>query len=993
MFEMKSKTSSARVALMPVVLLLVLATGGAAASSSLTLRGGEPRYGIDFWREAEGLPQSRIRAITQTRDGYLWLGTDNGIVRFNGASFTAFNVKTGSLRDNEVWAIQEDDEGGLWIGTYGGGLTLFKDGHFTTFTTAEGLPDDVIMGLDKDPAGNIWIATPGGAGRYSKGVFTQFTTKDGLSNNYVTAISAHSPGGVFIATGASLYRFTDGRLSLMNGIVEESDGVIEHMIMGGDGALWLSLSNATIKKWDDGALTTYTRQQNLTPHISLIYEDRQGVLWTAMENGLNRLKDGKFEPVPLESDVPGLGAVYSMYADREGNIWLGLQSNGLGRLRIRQLVTLTAADGLHNDSTRSVYQDSQGTIWVGTASGFASYKDGRFSNYEEVDGARLGAVRSFAEDASGNIWIAAGEKLLILKHGQLTNFPNWKNGSEIEALYKDALGRMWVGTDGDGLFQFEDGKFRNYRTQDGLASNHVRAIFYDTRGALWVSVFGRGVSKFSDGKFSTYTTSEGLAGNRVLTIYEDDEGTLWFSTRDGLSRLRDGKFFNYTSDSGLLVGFVYTILDDGIGNFWFSCAQGLFRVSKAELKDVAEGRLKNINSVDYGVRDGMKTRAFNLGNQPAAWKTADGSLLFSSLKGVVIVEPGRISSNNFIPPVYIEQVLINKQEQSLYGESRNELGAGEVEIHFAALSYLAPEKLRYKYKLEGFDKDWVDAGVRRFAYYANLPPRQYRFRVTAGNVDGAWNETGAASDFYLKPRFYQTRWFLALVGLGVLLIAGLLYRLRMMGLKARYSAVLAERNRIAREIHDTLAQNLAGIALQLDSVTMRLADVPAELRELLDQACNLTRYSLAEARRSVADLRSDELEREELASALPIIANKMTANASLQARVTVVGAPRRLNPMTEKNLLRIFQEALANSVKHAQAQTVNVDLKYEIDGLTLCVRDDGRGFDTGKIIPLGVGHYGLTGMRERAERIGGHLTLTSKPGEGTELIVEVPFSS
>jgi signal transduction histidine kinase len=550
---------------------------------------------------------------------------------------------------------------------------------------------------------------------------------------------------------------------------------------------------------------------------------------------------------------------------------------------------------------------------------------------------------------------------------------------------------MWVGTDGDGLFEFEGGKVHQYRSQDGLAGNQIRGLLSDRHGALWISTFGRGISKYADGKFVTYTAKDGLAGNRVAAIHEDEEGALWFATREGLSRFKDGRFFTYGAECGLLVGFVYSILDDGQGNFWFSCAQGLFRVSKAELRDFAAGKIKKVASVDYGVRDGMKTRACNVGDQPTAWKTTDGLLMFCSMKGVVVVDPRRLYSSNLIPPVQIEKVLINKQEQLISTDSQVPLGAGEVEIHYAALSYTAPEKVRFKYKLEGFDKDWVDAGTRRFAYYANLPPGRYSFKVIAGHIDGPWNEKGQPFGFYLKPHFYQTSFFLVLVIATALLLAGLLYRLRMVELKARYSAVLGERNRIAREIHDTLAQNLAGIALQFDSVNMQSPDIPAGLRQRLDQASNLVRYSLSEARRAVADLRSDELEQRELAMVLPQIAERMAAGAALEAHVQVLGTPRRLSPMTEKNLLRIFQEAMANAVKHAGARTIDIELKYDLNCLLLCVRDDGSGFDTERIIPLGVGHYGLTGMRERAERIGGRLTLKSTIGQGTELLVEVPL--
>ena len=950
-------------------------------------------HDIDFWGEAEGLTQSRIRAIVQTRDAYLWLGTDNGLVRFNGTSFTSFTVETGSLRDNEVWTIQEDDDGGLWIGTYGGGLTLLKNGLFKTFTTADGLPDDVVTELAKDREGNIWLGTPLGAACYSHGIFKRFTTEDGLTESPVTAICADSSEGILLAQGTSLHRLVNGKFSVVKDIVETSDGQLDHLVSGRDGSVWLGFRNAVIKKWRHGSISTFTQPENLTQRISQLYEDSEGILWVALRDGVARLRDGKFESVPLGDGNTNLGVVYSVFRDREDNVWIGFQSNGLGRLRTKQLFTISKPDGLPNESTRSVFQDSRGTLWIGTVNGFAGYKNGSKTIYQNLNGSPIGSVRSLAEDAEGNLWVGAEQDLLILSRAGLRKLSRWNSSSEIRVIYRDQKGHMWVGTDGDGLFEYAgtDGNATHYTTREGLASDQVRTLLDDRRGALWIGTHGRGVSKYENSQFVTYAKKDGLAGSRVSASYRDEEGTLWFATREGLSRFKDGKFFNYTSENGLLVSLVYSMLDDGRGNFWFSCAQGLFRVSKAELRDLADGRIPRVNSVDYGVRDGMKTRAYNIGDQPSAWKTTDGALMFCSLKGVVIVDPNRLNSSGLIPPVHIEKVLINKQQQQLTTEAQLPVGSGEVEIHYAALSYISPEKVRFKYMLEGVDKEWVDAGVRRFAYYANLPPGHYRFRVIAGNLDGPWNESGTSFGFRLQPRFYQTSVFAGLVIAFVLLLAGLFYRLRMVELKARYSAVLGERNRIAREIHDTLAQNLAGIALQLDSVNMHTTDIPASLRQRLDQACNLVRYSLSEARRAVSDLRSDELERHELAAELPEIAAKMALSAAVEAKVQIVGTPRRLSPVIEKNLLRIFQEAMANAVKHAAARNIDIKLRYGSDCLILSVQDDGSGFDTEKIIPLGVGHYGVTGMRERAERIGGRLTLKSQLGQGTELLVEVPL--
>jgi ligand-binding sensor domain-containing protein/two-component sensor histidine kinase len=949
-------------------------------------------YGVDFWREAEGFIQSRVRAIAQTRDGYIWLGTDGGLVRFNGETFTAFTRETGELRDNEVWALREDEEGSLWIGTYGGGLTVLKQGIFHTITTADGLPDDVIIALDFDRQGDLWIVTPRGLVRRSHGVFERFATESGLPEARATSVCATSPEGVVVATPAGVLGMVNGKFTVVPLAPKKSTGVPQHVLCGSDGSLWVGLSSGLIERRQNGVWKVFYPPPNTGGQMNRLYEDPQGGIWAVWGKLIAKLQNDRFEPVPVEGGVAALGSVYTLFMDREGGVWVGLQSNGLARLRTRQMATITAEDGLPDNRTRTVFEDSQGDLWVGTAEGLARYHHQHFETWTSLNGAPLGDVRSIAEDSSGNIWLSSGKDLLRFKEGRLMAVPGWRGLCEIEVLYRDAQGRMWIGTDGAGLFQYSDGRFRNYRTEDGIASDHIRAILGDRSGTLWISTFGNGLSKYAGGTFTTLTTKNGLAGDRILAMHEDEEGALWFATRRGLCRLKDGHFFTWTSTSGLYTDFVYAIIDDGRGNFWFSSALGLFKVAKAELRGYADGTVKKIVSVTYGEKDGLRTKAGNVGNQPVAWKTRSGLMLFTSMKGLVAVEPDRIAVNNFVPPVYIEKALLNKREQPLRGSAQLPVGAGELEIHYAALDYSSPDKMRFKYTLEGFDQGWIDAGARRFTHYANLGPGKYRFRVIAGKADGSWNETGDSFSFYFKPPFYRSSLFAALAIPSVFLFAGFLYWLRMRGLKARYSAVLAERNRISQDIHDTLAQNLAGIALQLDAVHMQLPDVKSDLRKRLDEACDLTRYSLAEARRAITDLRSNELEYPDLSSALPEIVQRLAA-ATLEARVRVAGTPRKLNPTIERNLLRIVQEALSNAVKHAHARTVDVELTYTHDSVALRVRDDGDGFDPKKLWPAGSGHYGLIGMRERAERIGGHLMLNSRPGEGTELRVEVPIGA
>ena len=756
-----------------LALLPLLPARAASLDSQLPLS----QYGIDTWDGSDGLPQIRIRAVVQTRDGYLWLGTANGLVRFDGVSFTTFGVHTGSLKDNEIGCLVEDNDGALWIGTYGGGLTRLKDGHFTTFTTADGLPDDSIRKLDKDREGNIWIATPRGAGRFSRGRFTVFTTRDGLPNNFISTICASSPQGIFVAAGGRLNRFVDGRFVTEPTVVDDNDGRMDSMASGINGALWMTFESSKIKCWKDGKLTTYTSEVYKSNRPGVMYEDMQGTLWIGTRDGLLRLSNGKFEALSSPEARTKLGLVLSMFADREGNLWLGTEANGLARLRSVSVRMLAVEDGLPENSTRCVYRDRRGDVWVGTYLGFARLSEGKLTAFTQLDGNPIPTVTSIGEDETGRLWVAAGGRLYVMENNHLTPVTGWKKVFDIKVIARDGRGQMWIGTDGDGLFQFSDGKITSFRTQDGLANNQIRAILSDRQGALWVGTSG-GLSRYQDGRFTNFNTSNGLGNDRIMSLCEAADGVLWVATRGGLSRYQNGKFFNIREADGLPDSYVFNVLDDGQGGFWLSSGKGICRVPKADLDALAGGKKQKVSALSLGYRDGLRTASLVAGTQPNASVGETGQLLFCSLKGLVIVSPGNHTANYRVPPVFIENVLINKQEQPVDRPAHLPPGPGELEIHYTALSYIAPEKVLFKYRLEGIDAGWVDAGQRRFAHYASLPPGSYRFQVIACNNDGIWNEMGASYAFRLPPHFYQTRWFPVLLLVLLTGLAGGGYRLR-----------------------------------------------------------------------------------------------------------------------------------------------------------------------------------------------------------------------
>ncbi len=961
-----------------------------SAASEIETRSDPSRYSIDFWQQAQGFPSTRIRNIVQARDGYLWMATYSGAVRFDGASFALFNVKTGSLKYDEVWEVKEDKQGGLWFGTYGGGLTLLKDGRFTTFTTVDGLPDDVIRSLDVDPDGNVWAGTLRGACRYSGGRFTSFTRSNGLSNDFVTSICAASRQGVFAAAGNRLHRLVDGKFELQAGVTDEKAGRISNISAGNDGSIWIAFEGGTVKKLNHGVVEEYSVEDAFNTGDSRIYEDREGVVWLGSGDGLRRLRNGKFERFPRGRAGMGLGVVMGICMDREGSLWVGLETNGLARLKKTQVATLTEEDGLPHNSVLSAFQDSRGNIWIGTAVGLSRWSGGRVYSYTELNGFPIRHVSSIAEDKGGNVWFAAGGQIFkILKDGMFVMDQEWKKVFEIKTIFCDPLGRMWIGTDGDGLFRLEGERARVYRIQDGLASNQVRGILYDRQGALWITTFGGGVSRFADGKFTTYTTRDGLGSDRVVAVHEADDASLWFATRRGLSRLKNGRFRTYTILEGLPVNQISGILEDGKGSFWFSCSQGIFRVRKADFDDLDDRKAARIACDTYGVGDGLRSTAFAAGYQPNALRTADGRLVFTSLKGLAAIDPARFPLNALAPLVHVERVVINKKDAA--HSASIPPGEGEVEIHYTALSFLAPDKVQFKYRLQGFDNEWVDAGARRFAYYANLAPGQYNFRVIACNNDGIWNETGDSFAFYLEAHYYQTFWFYASCAALALFVAYRLYVIRIRRMKAEFAAVTAERNRIAREIHDTLAQGFAGISVQLEAGKQMLHGEPKLAEEHLDQANLLARGCLEEVRQYVWNLRHHDQGQGNLAARLSDLAKAIGGGVPFHFKVT--GTPWRLSEPTEIILLRIGQEAIVNAIKHARAAKIEVELSFESRYVRLRVQDDGCGFDPEKENTSDDGHFGMVGMRERANQLGGCLTVNSAPGQGTDIEVKVPLRS
>ncbi len=990
------------------------------------------QYGHQSWQTDSGLPQNTVHAVLQTRDGYIWLATEGGLVRFDGVQFAVYDAGesagTAKLRSNSVNSLFEDRSGALWIAT-ANGLTRRRGFEFTTFTEEQGLPSSSVWSVFQDRAGTVWALTSAGLASFGGEHFRGYPIHAGLSSS--SSIAEAADGTLWISTDAGVAKLQGGQLT--EGAAGSGSLEVQALCTSRDGRVWmgtraglrvleaggtlfvgtpqgLPMSEITALMADtegrvligtasglvveeNGRVHTYGVKEGLPgDRIETLYADREGGVWVATSRGLARMLHGKLEAFTSKNGLSS-DLVLSMFEDREGSMWLGTETGGLNILRDQKFTSYAVSDGLTDDLVRAVFQDAKGTLWIGTSGGGLNrVENGTVTSLTTANGLPSNIILALADDPSGDLWVGTPDGLARVHDRKITTLTSADGLADdfVRSLHAARDGSLWIGTR-RGLSHLESGKFTTYTRMDGLGSDLVGALLEDRHGTLWIGTLG-GLSRLENGKLTTLTVSDGLSSNVVTALHEQADGTLWIGTNGGgLDRLRRGVLATYPSAKTGLPENVYGILDDSAGHLWLSSNKGVYRVSMQDLDSFSSGSLHSLMPAMYGTADGMRISEASSGGHPAAWKLKNGTLAFATLKGVAMIDPEHAPTNALPPQVVIEQVSIDEQPLDPSQALSIPPGHGRVSIQYAGLSFVAPQKVRYKYKLQGFDRDWVDAGSRRTAYYTNIPPGQYTFRVLACNNDGVWNDAGASIGLQLRPHFYQTYLFdlLILVSLG--LLGYLWYERRLQRVESQFSAVLAERGRIAREIHDTLAQSLVGISVQLELVSRLMTASAESAKEHLDQARILVRNSLTEARSSIWDLRSQSVQGEDLATRLSAMATRATASTSIKTQSKVGGAYRPLPARVESELLRIAQEAVTNAVRHAHPQHISLELRFAVRQLRLTIQDDGCGF-SGQPHPNSSGpegHFGLTGMRERAAEIGGTLTLDSAPGKGTRVSVEV----
>jgi len=750
------------------------------------------QYDIETWFAKDGLPQNSVHAIHEDEDGYLWFGTEEGLARFDGVQFTTATRALGMLRHNYVVLLSPALDGGFWIGTLNGGLAHYKDGRYTQRGQELGLTNNVVRAVHEDGRGGLWVGTVGGGlTLLQNGRATRYTRREGLSSDIVRGILGNPDGSLWVATSEGLDLLQNGKVTAFTTREGLADNGVLSMHRDRQGALWIGTLRG-LSRLAEGRFTSFRHADGLPDGaVYAVRDDRAGNLWVGTEAGLCRLRDGTFATLTSENGLSG-DRIRSIYEDREGSLWVGTFGGGLSRLQDGKFTTFSTHEGLAHDAIGPVFEDRSGAIWVGTRGGGVSrYKNGTFVNYTTANGLPSNLIESICEDRAGTIWFGTfGHGLVRYRNGAFTSVPaSGSDRTTVTSLHEDRNGNLWVGFNGGGAGRLKDGGFTYFTTAEGLAHNMVRTIFEDRDGVLWFGTLGGGISRYENDRFTSFSTRNGLPYDVIGPMYQDAQGSYWIGTYGGgLIRYRDGVFRAITTRDGLFDDTIYSILEDTQGHFWMSSNRGISRVSHLQLDAFADGKIPSVATLAFGESDGMRSRECN-GNSPGAIQASDGRFWYSTLQGVAIIDPNHIAFNRRPPPVVLERVLSDGKALPPRGGVRVAPGRGGLEFHYTALSYLAPAQVRFRYRLEGFDRDWVEAGTRRIAYYTNIPPGRYTFRVTACNNDGVWSASGASLAFRLAPHFYQTPGFFGFLAGAVLLLGVWGHRSRIGRLEARARAL------------------------------------------------------------------------------------------------------------------------------------------------------------------------------------------------------------
>lgn len=970
-------------------LALLFVSFFALPSSALDPHKTVTQYAHRIWGQEEGLFQPTIYSILQGRDGFLWLGTQDSLIRFDGTRFREFEEGNNvPFRHTLIRALAEDGVGNLWVGTVGAGVARIPPGDVVTrFTTKEGLPSDIVLCLDPQGRDSMWACTNQGLAFFSSGKLRVFTTANGLPSNQVRA-TCQTPDGVRWVAGV------DFGLSRWNGLRFESylnpnmrSKSVTALACAQDNSVWAGTEDGALRIQGGSSQLISTRDGLPDNAVAVLLEGPHGSIWIGTNDGISRFRDGQIS-VYRTRDGLSHSLVSALFMDREGSLWVGTK-DGLDQFTDGKVTPFTTNQGLTSNDVGPILQDAAGRLWIGTLGSGLNYLDGsHFHSLTRRDGLSDNRIFSLVSDENGDLWVGTANGLNRVRSGRVIESYSKRNGlsgPSIHSLFVDSEGTLWAGTDG-GLDRFTGSRFAAAHIDSQSANEDVVALGGGRLTRLFISTDRPGFYAFRSNAMTSYAMNV----VRPVDCYLLDplHRSVWMGTLgSGLLRWHNGMIAHVHVKDGLYDNRIYSILKDDRSNLWMASSKGIFRVSQLELDDFADGKIHSITSIPFST--GQLRFECQSGVQPAAYRTRDGRLWFSTTNGLVVVDPNQLVNNTVPPPVQITAAFVNGRPADSHGalklmpwEQKN------LEIRYAGLTFVSPEKVTFRYILEGYNKEWIDAGTRREAFFTNLPPGDFQFKVLARNADGFWSKQPAALILTIEPRLYQRNWFFPVLALVLALASIVGYRIRIRHLNNRFTLVLAERNRIARELHDTLLQGLSGITMQLQAVWTRLPISREKqfLGEIIKDAARCSQ----EARQSLWGLRAGGEGAPDFSEHLAAIANRAVDGKPIFLKLELTPTSLRSTPALEFQLLRIAQEAITNTLTHSHAETLKIELRHDGQELRLLIEDDGIGFSNEGLRPFG--HYGLVGMRERAEEIGADLRVSSQPNFGTKIEVRLPLS-
>lgn len=944
-------------------------------------------YIRERWDAQRGFPGGPVYAISQTPDGYLWFGTEKGLVRFDGLNFRLFDQTNSSLPPGPVMDLMTDVEGNLWIRPQRPNLVRYRDGKF----------QDVISEVDKEFSGitamcrgkngeGLFAVRIGGIYAYTGGKFTEVVPS---RSALVISVAQTEDGKIWMGTrDVGLLYTNEGTISFLR--KELPDTKINSLLVL-DRELWIGTDHGVVR-WNGHEIDTAGLPDSLNDaQILALTKDRQSNVWIGTSKGLMRLNANGATSLEESGDA-SLAPVNAIFEDREGNLWIGSRG-GTQRLRDSSFLTYSASRDLSAQETGTVYVDTEGRRWFAPSSGGLHWEKGQQVGDVKNDGLDRDVVYSLIGNKD-ELWIGrqrGGLTHLKFNGGNFTTETyTHAQGLVQNSIYSVHLSRdgsVWAGSLGDGVTRLKDGKFTTYTMADGLASNSISSIAEGTDGTMWFAS-ARGLSSFSQGRWKIYGGVDGLPPGRMNCLFEDSNGALWIGTDNGIAIYRSGLIQIPGNVPNALSEPVMGIAGDRNGYLWVSTSNHVLRVSRDKL---LAGGIDDGDIREFGIADGLRS-VEGVKRDRTVIVDPSGLIWFSTYGGLSVVDPAQVENYSVPGLVHVEGVVSDGTALDLQAPVRVQ-GARRITFSYAGLSFSIPERIRYRYKLDGYDQNWSEPVVSREATYTNLVPNSYRFRVMATNSAGLWNGVESTIPVEVQPFFWQTWWFRFAGVLAIGLTMLFLYRLRLHQLTQRmdlrFEERLAERTRIAQDLHDTLLQGFLSASMQLH-VAAEQIPTASPAKPLVGRVLELMRQIIEEGRTTLRGLRSTTGGSRDLAESFSGIQGELASGESIDYRVTVEGPSRPLHPVIRDEIYHIGREALVNAFRHSGAATIEVELEYGLKQLRVLVRDDGRGIDPQVLRSGREGHWGIPGMRERAEEIGARLRLWSRPRGGTEVELSIP---